>query len=244
MKNCNHALHLAFLVLSLLSYTHSFSQSDGLAYVKAQNCVGFYHTVKGDIFTWSGPVQNNYCHGYGTVQWFDSYGARLYRYTGNVQYGKNEGYGTSYYSNGVKAYEGYWKNDMREGAGTSFYDDGTIQYKGNFVNGSIEHLSDLNEFAYNLGNYLMQNIFDGGIHLDSRVIKMINAEGEDKEIRIKVSFNGDIVTTNYYEFTIVIRSSAPYVDLVNVNDMASFYAGYKLSKSIVDYYNEHADGND
>lgn len=51
-----------------------------------------------------------------------------YDYKGAVKYGKANGYGVGYFSNGNR-YEGNWVDGNRYGSGTYYFEDGTI-YKG------------------------------------------------------------------------------------------------------------------
>ncbi|KRX03845.1 hypothetical protein PPERSA_04640 [Pseudocohnilembus persalinus] len=55
------------------------------------------------------------------------------KYIGQIKDGLRQGVGCMFYANGMKQYEGYWKNDKIEGFGKFYYPDGT-RYVGNFHN--------------------------------------------------------------------------------------------------------------
>jgi antitoxin component YwqK of YwqJK toxin-antitoxin module len=57
-------------------------------------------------------------------------------YEGNWLHGKKEGYGRSYWPNGVIYYTGQWKNNKQHDPnGIFFHKDGQLKYQGNVVNG-------------------------------------------------------------------------------------------------------------
>lgn len=53
-------------------------------------------------------------------------------YSGAVEKGGVNGYGTLYSPDGVVLYQGSFENNEYEGSGTQYYSDGTMHYKGNF----------------------------------------------------------------------------------------------------------------
>lgn len=115
-------LKLFICVLIMVFSQSLFSQ---LRMMKANNCNAKYYT--NTPFTWSGPIVNGYCHGNGTIQWFDSKGNKSSKMVGAVKNGKAEGYCTFYTSAGVKIFEGHYVNDMRNGRGIIYYSDGTFE---------------------------------------------------------------------------------------------------------------------
>lgn len=115
-------IKLFICVLIMVFSQNLFSQ---LRMVKAKNCDAKFNTNA--PFTWSGPIVNGYCHGRGTIQWFDIKGNKSSKMVGAVKNGKAEGYCTFYTAAGVKIFEGYYVNDMRNGKGIVYYSDGTYE---------------------------------------------------------------------------------------------------------------------
>ncbi len=112
---------LLFVLIMFLSQS-IFSQ---LRIMKAKNCDAKCYTNA--PFTWSGPIVNGYCHGKGTIQWYDNKGNKGNKMVGVVKKGKNEGYCINYNSAGKKTFEGMYVNDMRNGHGIIYYSDGTSE---------------------------------------------------------------------------------------------------------------------
>jgi antitoxin component YwqK of YwqJK toxin-antitoxin module len=202
---------------------------------KSSNSGLYYHTD--GKFTWTGGSKNGYCNGYGTIQWYTSEGTKSGWYTGNIVNGKNEGYGTQYYSNGNKYYEGYWKNDMRNGYGTTYYENGGIEYQGTFVNDKLAGIDLLEEAGYQAGKYIMENIFDSGINLQTSIIKSTEAG-----IWLYVKFNGIFINTNVYEFVVSIGKKSVSFEIPYMNDRAKIYLTlkgvYEIGKELSEYFND------
>lgn len=215
-------------IACLLFFTLSVITTSAQEWVKSYGTGLYYRTNSNSVFTWSGGSRNGYCHGYGTIQWYVN-GEKSSKYIGNVSFGKNEGYGTFYTANGNISYEGYWKNDMRHGHGTQYYSDGSIQFQGNFIEDNLENIDELNTAASIIGKYIMDEIFDGGIHLKTQLIRY-----SDNEIHIYIEFNGNIIQTNEYYMTLVIKDTAPYVDFINYNDNAESYIALKFTITVAD----------
>lgn len=229
------------LVIAIMAFSVTICKAQS-PWARAQSSGCWYHTSAGSIFTWSGGCRDGYCDGNGTIQWYDSNNNPTYKYVGQVSSGKNDGYGTLYYANGYVYYRGEWADDLKSGIGTTYYDDGSIQYKGAFVNDEMKDIDNFNTLAYDAGNYIMNKFFDGGINLRTKVIELINTSNGDNELKVRVTFNGNIVSTNYYAFTLVLNKQAPYVHFENINDMASVYMLYRISemaKELDDYLNKN-----
>ncbi len=222
------------ILLILLSFTYGKAQT---SWVKSMysNC---YYRTNGP-FTWSGDCYRGYCHGYGTIQWYDKDGYKGGKYVGNIKEGRNEGYGIQYYANGYKSYEGYWKNDMHHGNGTEYLSDGSVAFSGRFVNGEIENYRFLNSMAHELGDYVMENIFDGGTNLRTRLIKFT-----DHEIQVAIYFNGNIILENEYYMILVLKDTAPFVDFKNYNDNAGTYLSLRLTAEIINELYKMAESDD
>jgi hypothetical protein len=218
------ALIIAFVIFNNLCHAQTVM-------VKAQNKNCYFNTDAGSLFTWSGDCRDGYCDGYGTIQWYDANGNSEGKFIGNLSYGKAQGYATQYYANGYISYQGYWSNDMRNGQGTSYYNNGAIEFQGNFIDDAYENYSAFNTFGAYIGNAIMQNIFDGGENLRSSLIQVIDQNGQ-RTMRIRITFNGNIVETNYYGFTLVISNQAPYVSFENVSPMAVIYLTLEAADEI------------
>ena len=82
----------------------------------------------GSIYT--GQVQNEMPHGSGEVILSD----RRFKYVGGWANGKREGHGVCYFD-GIKVFEGEYKNNWRHGKGCVFYyKDGSKSFVGEYVN--------------------------------------------------------------------------------------------------------------
>lgn len=120
MKN---KINLLLLVVCL-----SFSQGllSQVKMIKAKNCNALYNTNPNTPFTWNGAIKNGYCHGYGTIKWFNKKGIYEGKMIGTIKRGKNEGFCTLYDEKGRKLFEGTFKDDMKNGAGKAYRKDGTF----------------------------------------------------------------------------------------------------------------------
>ncbi len=205
----------------MISFTVANAQ---VAWVKAWNTNGYYRTDSGSIFTWSGNMQNGYCHGYGTIQWYEN-GNTSFKYIGGVKYGKNEGYGTSYDAKGNKSFEGYWQNDVREGYGTSYYSDGDIYRQGYYTNDGYKQEVDADELASAYTNKIINKLFDGGINRRYTILKCVyDANNKMREMTIRITFNGDIVKSNFYACTLVVTNYTSFsAELIDLNEQAAKY---------------------
>jgi len=168
---------------------------------------------------------NGYCNGYGTIRWNSGQ-----KYIGNVVNGKNEGFGTSYHSNGQKSYVGYWVNDMRNGKGKEYDEDGYLIFKGVYVNDEFKNFDLINAAAQEVSVYILKEVFDGGINLKSGCVGLIADENnKDFEMHIKMKFNGNINSNNYYECTAVINTKTGYFDFVDYNSTVDNYLSAKVA---------------
>lgn len=216
------------LIVSMLWCIGNAWAQDDMGWVKATNCGAYYHTGIDAVFTWTGGANNGYCNGYGTIQWYDVDGNKEGKYVGNVRNGINEGYGTQYYTNGNISYAGNWRNDMENGQGTKYNYDGSVAYSGKFVNGDLEGIASMNYAASVVGRFVMDKIFDGGINLRTGIVKIAN-----NEVQIRITFNGNIMQSNYYAMTLIIKDTAPFVDFINYNDNTDFYLKLKLTATVM-----------
>lgn len=120
-------INLLLLIFLFVFSQNVFSQSASsqLKMRKAKNCNALFNT--NNSFTWNGAIKNGYCHGYGTIKWYDNKGVYQGKMVGTIKRGKSEGFCTFYGTNGKKIFEGMFENDMKNGKGKVFYNDGTTQ---------------------------------------------------------------------------------------------------------------------
>ncbi len=199
-----------------------------------------YHT--NEKFTWSGDCNSGYCDGFGTITWVDGS-----KYIGNLSMGMNSGFGTQYYANGQKLYEGQWLNDKKNGFGKLYDADGYLMFKGNFINGEHEDIKLLNNLADIVCPFILDKVFDGGNNLRYQCVGFYPSNADNFRIYIRMLFDGDIVTTNHYAFTLVLKSEAPFIDFVDYNETTQNYLLYKsvkvgaqLYQEISEYLKEHS----
>jgi len=230
---------------TLLFLTISSSLAMGqLTWVKAYNVGCYYHTNATSVFTWDGGCQDSYCNGYGTIQWYNQ-GQPATKYTGDILNGKNEGYGVMYYANGYKEYEGNWKNDMENGFGTVFSKYGDTLFQGYFTDDQIQDYAVLDFASKKITEYVVAKLFDGGTNVKYQLVKAVHdRSGILEEIRVRMTFNGDIITTNYYDGTMVIKLKPLYVDFVNYNENFENYALLKISTTVLKGISDILDSSD
>src|SRR5258708_4301965 len=87
-----------------------------------------------EAITWSGPCNDGYAHGEGTLQWFIE-GKPNGTFTGRFENGKQNGRGTSQSGAGTN-YDGEYLNGRMHGSGVLTTDKG-LRYEGNFVEGKF-----------------------------------------------------------------------------------------------------------
>lgn len=197
----------------------NFNANAQAGYVREYYTGCYFHTTANSIFTWSGDCIGGYCNGYGTIQWYKSSGEKIDKFVGTLVNGKAEGFAIQYYPNGNKYYEGLWRNDMRNGYGTSYNSDGTIQFQGYFEGDEFKDYTKFNQLGYEIASEVVRDIFKGGINLETKVVKMVyDKDGTFHEIRIKMYFNGNIVTSNIYRCTLILKDTGIPLDFVDYND--------------------------
>ena len=62
------------------------------------------------------------------------YPDRKIQMTGGYKNSKRDGYWVSYYENGNKWSEGFYKNGMNEGKRTTYFESGKVRYAGQYLN--------------------------------------------------------------------------------------------------------------
>ncbi len=233
-------IHSKPIVLTLFLIITALSAIAQLGWVRAYNVNAYYQTDPNAVYTWDGGISNNYCDGYGTIQFYEN-NIPGGKYRGWVKNGKNEGYGTQYYANGQVYYAGNWKDDQKSGFGTLYYEDGSEKFKGIFVNDQLSHFSDLERAAEQTAVLVVEKIFDGGINIRYGVSKAVfDRTGKLEEMRIRITFNGDFFRSNFYEGTMVIKrkvnlESIDYdVEFVDYNKTFHRYYNFKKWLEVAD----------
>ncbi len=217
MKKSLKFLAVIFLV-SILSNNLVYAQ----ATLKKAYYTGLYFYA--DLpFTWSGGSSDGYCNGYGTLQFYENGNAAM-KYVGYVKKGVFEGYGSSYRNDGSTFYVGNWSNNQMHGYGISYYENGNVFYQGQLYNNEIPTMSSLKSVAAQISQIVVSESFDGGSNVNYDVEKIIyDREGQLKELSIRLTFYGNINTSNYYACTIAMSDYCKKVNYLNCNDRAANY---------------------
>lgn len=186
-------------------------------------------------FTWSGNCVNGYADGYGKLQLIkDGYNTTYY--IGYMRSGKLCGNGTYYYANGSKMLEGTFRNNCLNGLGNSYDQNGNLKIEGYFENDKLFNISDINSDFGPLANEIVDNVFDGGTNIKSKLVGLRRYDNSTSRvtknnciIEIQISFNGNIIQSNYYEITLRIQGTVDGTsyNFIDANEMA---LGYGLSK--------------
>lgn len=226
-------MNIKFLILIPLFITKvdlAISQN----WVKAQNVDCYYYASLSDVFRWTGGCQNGYCNGYGTLQFFTN-GIAEEKYIGTLQNGKREGYGTYYYANGKKNYEGYFKNDLRNGFGVSYHDNGDTLYQGYWKDNKGVNEELLYSIGKILTDYIVAYMFDGGTNVIYDLTKVIcDRDGSLKELRVKMTFNGNKASWIKYEGTLLIKTSPFTIDFIDYNKNFEAYIYLKTAEVLIE----------
>lgn len=215
---------LPIVLLFVFACIGCFSQQN-MDYVKATNCNCYLYTIPANIgsLTWVGNCNYGYCVGYGTARYYDKQGNYFGEYIGNVVSGKKDGYGTYY--------------------GT----DGSLWMQGNFVKGQFVSSLPYSLLQNLIGDYIIDSLFDGGINRSCSLVKAVfTPNGDVKELRYAMTFDGDIISSNHYVCTLVIKDTAPYIDFVNYNDNAEAYLTIKVAQlgyQFVNWLSQEVDKN-
>lgn len=217
MKISNSVLYCIKMQTSLFllfPFFSSFSQSS--EYKAASNC-GCLLLVKNDVrsFSWSGSWENNYCNGYGTIRYYDAEDNFAGTYVGDVSDGLRTGYSSMYDS------------------------EGNLFLKGNFIQNKCPLALLLSSAEDFIGNFIIDSLFDGGINRSSKLKKVIFNNNDDlQEVRYQLSFDGDIVSSNHYYCTLVVKTDPLSVDFVDYNDYAAYYIAIKTVLWGMEIYNK------
>lgn len=199
-------------------------------------------------FEWIGETSGGYAEGVGKIFWRE--GQRVYEgvvtqgritgrgtlyvdgelvYVGDFQNGYFEGNG-SLYKNGSLFYSGEFKENQYHGYGSTYYPDGSRCNEGEYVNGTFRWLQECTSTAENVGHYIVQEVFDGGINVDTSLISSkIGMNSNNHEIVFNLAFNGDFVTSNHYECKVKVLNSGSETryELIEKNEQVQDYLAMK-----------------
>lgn len=188
-----------------------------------------YALPKFSSFTWSGDVVNNYADGYGKLQLINDDGSNGTYYVGYMKNGELSGEGVYYYATGERWYQGTFEHNQLNGWGYKFYNDGSVQYEGNFLNDELYIDDDLQNSLYNLADAIVTKVFHGGDNIKAKITRQRRIDSNrpfsrnNMTIRVGVSFNGNIVSSNYYEFCIELKSNEDGYEVISMNNQAKTY---------------------
>lgn len=208
-------------------------QSSRTYYIKSNDLPTF------KAFTWTGNVVNNYADGYGTLRLINEDNTYGYSYVGYMKNGELNGTGIYYNEKGNKVYEGELSHNQFNGLGYKYYTDGRIQFEGQFVNDNFHIGNSLQQAVNDLALEWVNKYFHGGTNIYAKVTRQCRRNNslpyseQNLLMRIKVGFNGDINTNNYYEFVAELSYSpnGTDIEIVDINDMARGYLqGVKLAE--------------
>lgn len=117
-----------------------------------------YYSEKPNICRYEGQWQYDKRHGFGKAEFPDGS-----VYEGEWQNGLRCGFGIWYFKKDktIKAYSGYWLNDVFHGKGTSYSVSGQKAYEGDFANGRYEGFGEL---FYSGGKIYKGTFKDGKRH--------------------------------------------------------------------------------
>jgi hypothetical protein len=189
------------LVFCLFGVT-VFAQPVQRTYRQASNCnCSLLTPTSVGSIQWYGSCNNGYCDGYGTVQYYDQDGTSMGSFVGNVSGGRLNGYGTRYAANGA------------------------IFYRGNLTNNEFTDEAPFLLTTGIVGDFMIDSLLSGGINRTCDIVKAVfSTDGSLQELRYRVTCNGQFMTENFYDCTLVITpNSAPFVDMVDVNDNAKVF---------------------
>lgn len=113
---------------------------------------------KSGYLAYSGAVEKGGVNGYGTLYAPD--GTVLYQ--GSFEDNEYEGSGTQYYPEGTLHYKGSFSGNLYEGNGKLYRENGTLAYEGEFAQGKKEGLGKL----YNTGDKV---VYEGSFSQDQLV---------------------------------------------------------------------------
>ena len=204
------------LLFSLLvAFAQITATAQPLRTVRATNCNCSITTyTNSSSVEWTGPCNNGWVDGYGTVRYYDPNGNYTGAYVGNVSQGYLTGFATKYYS------------------------DGGIFYQGQFRANFLINLAPFYLLTDQVRDFVVDSLLSGGINRHCEITKgLFSTDGDPQEVRFRVTCNGQLVPDNFYDCTLVIYNKPPYIDMVNVNNNAQPWITLNLLRYLNALYN-------
>lgn len=149
-------------------------------------------------------------------------------FTGFFSNGKKNGDGTLYFANGNRKFEGVFENDISDGFGELYNESGDCIRRGFFYNLRLKEEDGVQQLALDVGRKVVEEMFDGGTNIDiSLYSAKYNKDQSEIEIVFDITFNGNIITDNYYSCRIAARNYYPEIEFLYKNSSAENYLGAK-----------------
>ncbi len=154
---------LILLAILILNTNITFAQS----YLKNEQDikVWVFSDPKDLSFKWDGKTVDGYAQGNGVLEVFQNK-KPTYTYTGNLQQGKMNGFGTLTWSNGNK-YSGDWLDGKIHGKGTLTWANGN-KYEGEWANNTMHGKGTFTLFngTKYIGDFVYGKMHGNGIMYD------------------------------------------------------------------------------
>lgn len=191
-----------------------------------------------DVLVYDGEFLDGKYNGQGTL-----YENNILIYDGSFFSGKKSGEGTLFFWNGNICYEGEFENDKPNGYGTMYFNSESkeIYRKGEFENGIFKLESKVNEISDDLAREVVRDVFNGGISINSSLYSAsYNRDKSKVEFIINLSFNGDIIESNFYDCKIAVRNYYPELEFLQKNETVENYRtfqtilGFAAAVAIID----------
>lgn len=158
---------------------------------------------------YTGAVEKGGVNGYGTLYSPDG----IILYQGNFEDNEYEGSGTQYYSDGTMHYKGNFSGNLYEGNGKLYRENGTLSYDGEFALGKKEGEGKL----YNTGNKV---VYEGSFSQDQLVYSALLGKSTAE---VKEAYKG---STRIYE------SDRDFIGLMP--DINAIYSGVTDEENLED----------
>jgi hypothetical protein len=191
-----------------------------------------------DVLVYDGEFLDGKYNGQGTL-----YENNILIYDGSFFSGKKSGEGTLFFWNGNICYEGEFENDKPNGYGTMYFNSESkeIYRKGEFENGIFKLESKVNEISDDLAREVVRDVFNGGIRINSSLYSVsYNRDKSKVEFILNLSFNGDIIESNFYDCKIAVRNFYPELEFLQKNETVENYRtfqtilGFAAAVAIID----------
>jgi len=149
------------------------------------------------------------------------------QYEGSFSDGLKNGNGILYEYGSLK-YEGEFQQDKFNGFGIFYYSNGDIYRKGYFVDDQYREESKVNELSDDISRKIVQEVFNGGTRINSKLYSANYNQDKTKiEFIIDLSFNGDIIESNYYDCRVAVRNYYPEVEFIRENSTVDDFRSFQ-----------------